>query len=99
MMLEILIFVLFQGLAINGFHQAMDEGMIFNGYKNWLKKRKAWFGKPMGLCIKCSASVGGTITFWPAALYAYGWRPIELFAWVFDIFVLVVINFWIFKKL
>jgi hypothetical protein len=99
MMTDILIFVLFQGLAINGFNQAMDEGMIFNRYKNWLKKRKSWFGKPMGLCIKCSASVGGTITFWPAALYAYGWRPIELFTWVFDIFVLVVINFWIFKKL
>ena|SRR5579872_1315136 len=99
MMLEIFIFVLFQGLAINGFYQAMDEGMILSEYKNWLKKQKKWFGKPMGLCIKCAASVGGTITFWPAALFAYGWRPIELFAWVFDLFVLVTINFWIFKNL
>jgi len=64
-MLEALIFVLFQGLAINGFQQAMDEGMIFNPYKNWLKKQKSWVGKPMGLCIKCSASVGSMVTFWP----------------------------------
>jgi len=99
MMLEILIFVIFQGLAINGFQQAMGDGMILEGYKKWLKKQKLWFSNPMGLCIKCSASVGGTITFWPSALYAFGWRPIELFAWVFDIFVLVYVNFYLFKKI
>jgi len=98
MMLEILIFVLFQGLAINGFQQAMDEGMILNGYKFWLKSKKSWFGKPMGLCIRCMASVGGSITFWPAALYGYGFRWVEVFAWVMDIFVLVYINFYFFKK-
>jgi len=99
MMLEILIFVLFQGLAINGFQQSMDKGMILEGYKKWLERRKPWVGKPMGLCIKCSASVGGTVTFWPAALYAFGFRPIEIFAWVFDIFVLISINWLIYKKL
>jgi hypothetical protein len=98
-MIDFLIFVLFQGLAINGFQQSMDEGMILNGYKNWLKKQKSWFSKPMGLCIKCSASVGGTVTFWPVVLYVYGWKPIELFGWVFDVFILVTVNFWIFKKL
>lgn len=98
-MINFLIFVILQGLAINGFQQAMDEGMIFEGYKKWLKKQKPWMGKMFGLCIKCASSVGGSITFWPAALYAFGFRPIELFAWVFDIFVLVSVNFWIFKKL
>lgn len=99
MMLEILIFVLFQGLAINGFQQAMDEGMILNWYKNWLKKQKTWIGKMGGLCIKCASSVGGSITFWPAALYAFGFRPIEFFAWVFDIFVLVSVNWILYKKM
>lgn len=99
MMLEILIFVLLQGLAINGFNQSMEDGMIFSGYKRWLKKRKGWIGKPLGLCLKCMSSVGGTVTFWPAVLYAFGWHPVELFAWVFDIFVLVSVNFWFFKKL
>lgn len=99
MMTEILIFVFLQGLAINGFNLSMQEGMILSGYKTWLKKQKTWIAKPLGLCIQCSASVGGSITFWPAVLYVYGWRPIELFAWVFNIFVLVSVNFWIYKKL
>jgi hypothetical protein len=99
MMIDFLIFVILQGLAINGFQQSMDEGMILNGYKNWLKKQKSWFGKPMGLCIRCMASVGGTITFWPAVLYEYGWRPIEIFAWVFDIFILISVNWILYKKM
>lgn len=99
MMFDLLIFVLFQGLAINGFQQSMDEGMILNPYKKWLQKRRSWIGKPMGLCVKCMASIGSTLTFWPAALYCYGWHPFELFVWVFDILILVTVNFWIYKKL
>jgi hypothetical protein len=99
MMTEILIFVLFQGLAINGFNQAMDEGMIFNVYKKWLQKRPSWIGKPLGLCIKCSASVGSLVTFWPVALYCYGWHPFEIYVWIFDAFVLISVNWIIYKKL
>lgn len=99
MMLEALIFVLLQGLAINGFQQAMDEGMILHPYKKWLLKRKKWIGKPLGLCIKCSASVGSIVTFWPVALYLYGWHPFELFTWGFDAFVLISINWMIYKKM
>lgn len=99
MMFEILIFVLFQGLAINGFQQAMDDGMIFHPYKLWLQKRPKWFSKPMGLCVQCSASVGSIVSFWPAVLYIYGWKPIEVFAWFFDIFVLVALNRLIYKFL
>lgn len=98
MMFEILIFVLFQGLAINGFQLAMDEGMILNPYKKWLQKRKQWVGKIGGLCIKCASSLGGSITFWPSALYVFGFKPIEIFAWIFDIFVLVYVNFFLYKK-
>lgn len=99
MMLDILVFVLLQGLAINGVHRSMDEGMILSWYRNWLKKQRSWIGKPMGLCIICMSSVGGTLTFWPTALYVFGWNPIEIFAWVFDMFILVYINFFLYKKL
>ena len=99
MMVNILIFVLFQGLAINGVQLSMDDGMILERYKKWLKKRKYWMGKMGGLCIKCSASIGGTITFWPAAIYAFGFRPIEFLEWAFDIFVLVSVNWIIYKKM
>ena len=89
MMLSILIFVFLQGLAINGFQLSMDDGMIFNPYKKWLQKKKSWIGKPLGLCIKCMSSVGGSITFWPIVLYKYGWHPIEVFAGIIDIFILI----------
>jgi uncharacterized membrane protein YeiB len=98
MMLEILIFVLFQSMAINGLVLSMEDGMILNGYKRWLKSRKNWFSHPMGLCIRCSASVFGTITFWPAALLGFGWKPIEVFAWIMDIFVLVYLNSFLYKR-
>lgn len=98
-MIDILIFVFFQGLFINGFYQSMDEGMILNGYKKWLQKQKSWIGKPLGLCIKCASSVGGTVTFWPAVLLCFGWNPVEVLAWVMDIFILVAVNWWIFKKM
>lgn len=99
MMLEFLIFVLFQGLAINGFQQAMDDGMILSSYKKWLKRQRSWIGKPLGLCIKCMASVGSIVTFWPVALYVYGFRPFEIFVWIFDSFVLISVNWWIYKKM
>lgn len=98
MMIEALIFVFFQSMAMNGFSQAMDEGMILNPYKKWLQRRPKWFGYPMGICIKCLASIGGTITFWPAVLYGVGFRPIDFFAWGMDIFVLVFLNAYFYKK-
>lgn len=99
MMLELLIFVLFQGLAINGFHQAMDEGMVLNTYKKWLQRQKKWVGKMGGLCIRCAATIGSIVTFWPSALYGYGWHPFELFVWVFDALVLISVNWIIYKRL
>jgi|ERR1700733_2714703 len=98
MMLEALIFVVLQSLAINGFQQSMDEGMVLNPYKKWLQKQPKWFGMPMGLCIKCMASVGSIVTFWPAVLFVYGWHPMEVFAWIMDIFVLISLNSYIYKK-
>lgn len=98
MMVNALIFVILQGLAINGLSQSMGDGMILSGYKRWLKKQKEWIGKPMGLCVQCCASVGGTITFWPVVVYSFGFRWMELFAWIMDIFVLTYINLWLYKK-
>lgn len=98
MMTEAIIFALIQSLAINGFYQSMEEGMIFNPYKKWLQRLPKWVGYPMGLCIKCMASVGSAVTFWPTVLYLYGWHPFEIFAWGVDIFVLVFLNIFFYKK-
>lgn len=98
-MIDWIIFLFLQGLFINGISLSMGEGMILSRYKNWLKKRHEWIGKPFGLCVMCMSSVFGTITFWPMILYIYGFRPIELFAWVIDCFSLVSISLWVYKKI
>jgi len=97
-MIDALIFVLLQGLAINGFYASMDDGMIFNWYRVWLKKMPDWIGKPFGLCVRCMASTGSIVTFWPYVLHRYGWHPAEVGAWAMDAFILVTINFYIYKK-
>ncbi len=99
MMLNVLIFVFLQGLFVNGIQLAMEDGKILAGYKRWLKEQKKWIGQPMGLCVVCSASVGATVTFWPAVIFFYGWHPAEVFAWLMNIPILAVVNFWIFKKM
>jgi hypothetical protein len=97
-MIEAFIFVVLQSMAMNGFQQAMDEGMILHPYKKWLQRRPKWFSMPMGLCVKCLASVGSLVTFWPVVLYSYGFKPFEFFAWGMDIFVLVFLNAFFYKK-
>jgi hypothetical protein len=99
MIIDLLIFVLLQGLSANGIYLSMEDGMILNGYKAWLKKRPSWVGKPFGLCIKCMASSVGTVTFWPTCLFIYGWHPMEIFVWIMDLFLLVSVNWYIYKKM
>lgn len=93
------VFVILQAIFCNGFYESMNEEMILNGYKKWLKKRKMWIGKPLGLCVQCSSSALGAITFWPVCLMAFGfhWQEVPLF--LYDIFILVYLNFYFFKKL
>lgn len=103
MMEEMVIFILFvllQSVAINGVYESFQEGNLFyliapgffkrNKEKNW--------AKPLYSCVRCMASVWGGVIFWSAALiiFGYDWREIPLY--FFDVFILVTVNFFIYKK-
>lgn len=94
-----ILFVIVQGLIINGIKESMNEGMILDKFGKWLKKTlgEYWFA-PFGGCIRCMASVYGTITYWPVVLIMLGWHWQELPLFVADVFCLVTVNWIIYKK-
>jgi hypothetical protein len=60
-------------------------------YKNWVK--------PCWGCIKCMASVWGGITFWPVVVYLFGFHWVEIPIYVGDVFCLVYLNYFFYKKI
>lgn len=97
LVISFFLFVLIQGVAINGLYEATQEKMILHFYRKWLQKQPAWIGKPLGLCVKCMASVWGGILFWGTVLPIFGFSFYEIWIYIVDVFVLVVVNFQIYK--
>lgn len=108
------IFVFLQALFINGWHECfkfncvedMNKGRVCNGnifYKllpEFIEKNKnkTW-AMPLFGCVKCESSVIGSITFWSAILPLFGFHPYEIIVWIFDMFILVSLNWIIYKKI
>jgi hypothetical protein len=99
-LLSFALFVLIQGVAINGLYESFSDGQIFHKMapKFIDKNRGKWWTKPLYSCTKCMASVWGTVLFWSAVIPIFGFAYYELLVWVIDIFVLVVVNFQIYKR-
>lgn len=94
------VFAVLQALFINGVKESMSEGNILHWYSILIARIKSdWIRKPMGDCINCMASVFGGITYWPTVVMVFGfwWQEIPLF--VFDVFILVYLNFYFYKKI
>ena len=93
------VFCFLQALFINGVKGAMDEGMILEGFKKYVQKKlgdywsKSWVG-----CIRCMASGWSAVTFWPAVLIGFGFEWWEVPLFVANVFILVCVNFYIYKK-
>lgn len=109
-----LIFVLLQAVAINGVYELFRGGCV-NDIKEGRKcsgnlfymiapdffernKNKKW-GNPLWSCVKCMASVWSAITFFPLVIFIFDFHLVEIFIWVFDSFVLVTLNYWVYKRL
>lgn len=107
-------FVLLQAIFINGVHQSFSgtctedvrlgkvcNGLIFFPLAQWMDKhiKYSWIKKPLYKCVRCMASVWGALTYWPAVLMFVGfdWREMPVF--VFDVYILVILNFYIYKKI
>lgn len=108
------VFVILQGLAINGIHEAFAGGCVtdINGKKSCSgnilyminpmfferNKNKTW-AKPIWVCVRCMASVYGSILFWGTVVPVFGFHPLEVWVWIWDIFILVSVNWIIYRKL
>lgn len=111
---EFLIVVLLQALLINGAFESfrggcvndMTKGRVCTGNvlymlnPEWFEKHKhrTW-SKPFFSCTKCMASFWGALTFWPYMLIVYGFHWEQLLVYVADVFILVTVNWFIYKKL
>lgn len=109
------VFIVMQSLFINGVHECFKgsklvdgitkkvdyQGMIFYLFapeffeKN---KNKLW-AKNLWTCVKCMSLPYGAITFFPMVIYLFGWHWEEIPFFVFDLFILVSTNWYIYKKL
>jgi hypothetical protein len=93
-------FVVLQSLAINGWNECFKPDMIFYPIRKFLIKHvKEVFLKPTILCVKCQSSILGGATFWGTVLPIFGFHPFELWIFVMDVFILVSLNWYIYKKL
>jgi len=93
------IFIILQGLFINGVYESFQEGMVLSPVKKFLSLFiSEFFQLPLFGCIRCMASWWGTVTFMPTVIYLYGFHWVEIPIQVFDIFVLCFVNFFIYKK-
>lgn len=113
--LSLAIFMLIQSFAINGLHYAFKVEFVKEGNEmkikmnilapvaRWISLRKGKFWlfvrKPIYECIRCMASVWGIITFLPTVIYLFGVHLWILPLLIFDILVLVSLNWFIYKRL
>jgi hypothetical protein len=95
------IFLVLQSLFINGVHYCFEKGNVFYNINPafFEKNKKKWWAYPLWSCVRCQSSVWGTATFWVAVIYIFGFHPIEIYIYVMDIFILVTLNWIIYKKL
>lgn len=66
---EILLFLLFNSLYINGLRLAFEEGMIFEKFSEWGEEYMGKLWMPVAGCVTCMASVHS----WPYLLGYIDW--------------------------
>jgi len=112
--ISFLIFVVLQSMAINGWHTCFEGGCVddintgkkcsgnifYSISPSFFEKHKGkeWT-RPLWGCVKCESSVIGALTYWPIVLCIFGFYPIEILVFIFDMFILVYLNYFMYKKL
>ena len=108
------IFLILQSLAINGWHTCFEGGCVEDihagkkcsgniFYKispSFFEKNKGkeW-ARPLWGCVRCESSVIGALTYWPVVLSLFGFYSVEVLVFIFDVFILVSLNYYIYKRI
>ena len=93
------LFIVLQSLAINGWHQSFQDEMIFNPIKKWLAKRvHKNILMPIIGCVRCESSIIGGVIYWTFVLLIFGFHKIEIPIFIIDVFILVHLNYFFYKR-
>ena len=85
-------------MFINGVAGAAEKGYILEKPAEWLKKKLGWWSKPVVGCVKCGSSFWGAMTYWPVVLWVFGFEWWQVPVFVTDVFVLVFLSWYLFKR-
>ena|ERR1700753_116623 len=108
-------FCLIQSFFINGVHEAFKGSAIRDDVNKTIsyqgnilymimprfleKYKHRYWAKNLWTCVKCLSSTYGALTFWPTVIYLFGFKWEEIFIYIIDVFVLVTLNWIVYKKL
>lgn len=101
MIYEFSLFVVLQSFFINGVKYCFEKDGIFYKISPTFFERvkdKVWT-QNLWRCVKCMSLPYSMLTFWPAILLRYGYHGSEILLWIFDVFILIPLNFQIYKKM
>src|SRR5882762_3350995 len=103
-----------QAIMINGIHESLKGSAIKDDINNKInfqgnilymvspkffeKYKYRYWSKPLWTCIKCMSSIYGAITYWPLIIYFFEFKCVEVPVFFADIFSLVYMNYYLYKK-
>lgn len=109
------VFVTLQALAINGVKESLTGNILkddinkkINYQGNILymlapkffeKYKYRYWSRPLFSCVRCMSSVWGGLTYWPIVLIVFGFNWSEVLIFVWDVFILVYLNYYFYKKI
>lgn len=94
-----LVFVVLQSLFICGVKELYNDGMIFHKFRLFIDKHvNDFWRKPIYTCVRCMSGLYGALTFFPTAIYFFGFRWEEIFVFLFDVGILIYLNYFFYKR-
>lgn len=97
--IEFLLFVLCQSIVILGISNSAEKGYILEKPAELVREKLGPFwSKPIIGCVRCMSSFWGSMTYWPMVIWKYDLHLWQLFIWPANIFALVFMNWFLYKR-
>lgn len=94
-----LLFSVLQSWFINGVKELYNQDMFLYKFRLFIDKHlKEFWRKPVYSCIRCMSSLYGIITFAPTTIYIFGLRWELIPACIFNIVILIFLNYFFYKR-
>lgn len=113
-MIGFIVMSLLQAIIINGVHESLQGAALKDDLSKkttyqgnilymiaprFIEKYKyRYWSKPLYSCIKCMSSIHGALTYWPLVIYLFGFKWEEIPVYLADVFALVFLNYYFYKK-